>query len=221
MKLDLHCHTTYSPDGTTRIEELLLHARKLGFGGLAVTDHNEIEGALKAFGLAKDYGLVVVRGIEISSHDGHILAYGISEPVPRDLGCAETLERIESLGGIGVAAHPYRWYTGLKKRVIMSNRFAAYEARNGRSLSSTNGKVERMASKMGKGITGGSDCHHLKEFGSAHTVFEGNLEHEEQLIEAISKKGTRVGGKGRAFSESIRYVSFCLKEWMGRGMKRI
>jgi predicted metal-dependent phosphoesterase TrpH len=221
MKLDLHCHSSHSPDGKVKVEEFLLHAKKAGFGGLAITDHNEIEGSLKAFKIAKEYGLIAVRGVEISSHDGHMLAYGISEPVPRGLGCAETLERIESLGGIGIAAHPYRWYTGLKKRVIVPNKFAAYEARNGRSLTSTNNKVERLAAKMGKGITAGSDCHDLTEFGSAHTVFEDNIENEDELIAAIIKRRTRLGGHGRPLSSSIRYASFCLKEWMGRGMKRI
>lgn len=221
MRLDLHCHTSYSPDGTTGIEELLLHAKKTGFAGLAVTDHNEIRGSVKAFGMAKDFGLVVVRGIEISSDDGHILAYGVSEPVERRLSCAETLERIESLGGIGVAAHPYRWYTGLKKRKILSNNFTAYEARNGRSLTSTNNKVERLAAKMEKGITAGSDCHDLTEFGSAHAIFDENLETEDELIEAMIKRRTRMGGQGRPLSASLRYASFCIKEWMGRGMKRI
>jgi hypothetical protein len=74
---------------------------------------------------------------------------------------------------------------------------------------------------MRKGATGGSDCHDLTEFGTAHTVFEDNLEKEEDLVEAIIKRNSRAGGHGRPLSASIRYASFCLKEWMGRGMKRI
>ncbi|MCK5548823.1 MAG: histidinol-phosphatase, partial [Thermoplasmata archaeon] len=149
------------------------------------------------------------------------LAYGIVEKVPRGLSASETLERIQKLGGIGVAAHPYRWYTGLSKRTILSSKFSAFEARNARSLTSTNNKIERLASRRGIGITGGSDSHDLTELGRAVTVSDENLESEDDLIEAILKRRTKVAGQGRPMSSSIRYARMCIGGWLTRGMKRI
>jgi predicted metal-dependent phosphoesterase TrpH len=221
MKFDMHCHSSYSPDGHVDVKDILLNAKKNGFNGVAITDHNEIKGSLKAYEMADDIGVAVVRGMEVSSEDGHILAYGISDPVARDLSASETVDKIKKLGGTAVAAHPFRWYTGLNKRTILKNDFTGFEAFNSRSLTSTNKKVERLASKHGKAVTGGSDCHRLDEFGGAFTIYEENLETEDDFLEAIAKRNTKVGGNGRPMSASIKYASLCLKEWFGRGMRKI
>jgi len=221
MKIDMHCHSSYSADGNLSVEALLSHAKKIGLDGIAIMDHNEIKGSLKACKIARELNLVAVRGTEISSRDGHILAYGISETVPKGLSSSETLEHVERLGGLAVAAHPFRWYTGVKKKVLLSNKFSAFEARNGRSLSMTNKSVERLASQRGLGITGGSDAHKLAEVGRAITIFNESYEKEEDLIEAVIRKKTRVDGTGRPLISSIRYAAKCVGGWFKRGMKRI
>ncbi|HYZ18141.1 MAG TPA: DNA polymerase/3'-5' exonuclease PolX [Gaiellaceae bacterium] len=40
LRGDLHAHTTWSSDGKNTIEEMALHARKLGHSYLAITDHS-------------------------------------------------------------------------------------------------------------------------------------------------------------------------------------
>lgn len=221
MKLDMHCHSSYSPDSDFSVEDVLAHAKRIGLDGVVVTDHNQIKGSLKAYEKAKDMNLVVIRGTEISSCDGHILAYGISETVPRGLSASETLEHIGKLGGVAVAAHPFRWYTGLKKRTILSNKFSVFEANNGRSLNSTNTKVERLANRIGKGVTGGSDAHGPSELGSATTIFNEHIDKEDDILAAILKRRTKVNGDGRSMRASIRYARKCVTEWFGRGMRRI
>ena len=110
MKIDLHIHSIYSSDGTLEIKEILKLARKIGLDAIAITDHNEIKGALKA----KKMNIIpVIRGIEISSKEGHILAYGVDCKIPRDLSVEETIDRIRDCSGIAVAAHPYRYWSGL------------------------------------------------------------------------------------------------------------
>ena len=221
MKLDLHCHSSHSADCKLSVKEILKHAKKIGFEGIAITDHNEINGTLEAYELAKDIGILVVRGIEITSRDGHILGYGTTEKVPRGLSATETLQHIQDLGGLCVAAHPLRWYTGLKKKTLKLTDFPAIEACNGRSLNSTNKKVERIASRMNKGITGGSDAHFISEIGSGFTIIDDPCEREEDVLEAIFKHKTKVGGNGRSLKMSIRYARKCVGEWFGRGMRRI
>ncbi|MBW3022686.1 PHP domain-containing protein [Candidatus Woesearchaeota archaeon] len=68
--VDMHCHTHHS-DGAL-LKEILEKAKKNGIG-LAITDHNEIEGALEA--LRQDE-VPIIPGIEINCMDGpHILCY--------------------------------------------------------------------------------------------------------------------------------------------------
>src|SRR5512137_1739977 len=113
MKLDLHIHSTYSRDGTALPKEIVSRCKALGLDGLAITDHNAIRGSLEAVELAKMEGLFVVRGVEVSTADGHVLAYGVSELVPKGLSIQDTIDRIHSAGGIAVAAHPVRFPSGI------------------------------------------------------------------------------------------------------------
>ena len=76
--VDMHFHTRYS-DTYTRVSSILKRAERLGIG-VAITDHNEIEGALKARKLAGD--LLVVVGEEIKTRQGEILAYSVKKRIP-------------------------------------------------------------------------------------------------------------------------------------------
>ena len=55
-RADLHLHTIYSYDGTTSVPAVLSRAKQLGLDVIAITDHDEIEGALKAMEIAPNYG---------------------------------------------------------------------------------------------------------------------------------------------------------------------
>ncbi|MEM4337129.1 MAG: PHP domain-containing protein [Candidatus Woesearchaeota archaeon] len=68
--VDMHCHTHYS-DGIS-LKKIIKRAKKIGIG-LAITDHNEIGGALEA---AKQKDIFIIPGIEINCIDGpHLLCY--------------------------------------------------------------------------------------------------------------------------------------------------
>src|SRR2546423_15344972 len=84
----------------------------MGLDGIAISDHNAVGGVLAAE-MAAGPDFLVIPAVEISTKSGHVLAYGVREAVPRDLGVAETVERIVALGGVAVAAHPYRFWSGL------------------------------------------------------------------------------------------------------------
>ena len=48
IHVDLHMHTDHSPDCATPVDTLLDTATRVGLGAIAITDHNEISGALEA-----------------------------------------------------------------------------------------------------------------------------------------------------------------------------
>ena len=54
IEVDLHMHTDHSPDCATPVEVLLETARDRGLGAIAITDHNEVSGALEARRLAEE-----------------------------------------------------------------------------------------------------------------------------------------------------------------------
>ena len=120
-----------------------------------------------------------------------------------------------------MGAHPFRWQTGLSLESITGNRFAALEARNGHSLSSTNDKIERMARDKGLGMTGGSDSHSLRTIGKAYAVFDSGCESEDDFLEAIQKRRNAVGGGGRSAISSVGFAASCVWDWLKRGMKKI
>lgn len=104
---DLHIHTAYSVDGTATPQAVLKHAaHHTDLDVVAITDHDEIRGALEARELAGQYAIEVVPGVEITSRDGHILALWVERNIPAGLSAEETIGRIGEQGGLAIAAHP-------------------------------------------------------------------------------------------------------------------
>jgi len=42
--IDLHCHSFYSGDGVSSLEDMIASARRKGLHGFALTDHNTCDG---------------------------------------------------------------------------------------------------------------------------------------------------------------------------------
>ena len=81
IKVDLHVHTTYSKDSLITPKDLVYYAKKRGLNAVAVTDHNELEGAYK---IAKETDFLIIPGMEVSSSDGHIVALNVKNSFPED-----------------------------------------------------------------------------------------------------------------------------------------
>ena len=65
IKLDLHVHSQYSEDATGSPKEIIKSLKKKGIHGVAFTDHNTVDGGLKALKIApKDF--IVISGININ-----------------------------------------------------------------------------------------------------------------------------------------------------------
>ncbi len=221
MKIDLHIHTKYSTDGREEIGDIVRYAKKIGLGGIAITDHTSIRGWREAISAGKALGLIVIRGEEVSSSEGHILALGISSFIEKGLSPRETLEKIREDGGVAVAAHPYRMSNGVGERVVRDVDFDAIEGMNARSPHFINRRGIRLAKDVGKPITGGSDSHLLVEVGRAYTVFPENTESAEDVIDAIIGGKVGFGGKSLGKAEFLEQGFRKGIRWVGRGFRRI
>jgi predicted metal-dependent phosphoesterase TrpH len=182
---DLHIHTTWSVDGTCSVAEVLQQAA--GFTSLtmvAITDHDEIRGALEAMELAPNYGIDVVPGMEITTAEGHLLALYIDSPVPSHRPLMETLLRVGEQGGICIAAHPMALgLSSLNARSILAalddpdaaRVLVGIESFNaGIVIKRSNRKAHQLASRLHLAQVGGSDAHVSWMIGSGATWFPGS-----------------------------------------------
>jgi predicted metal-dependent phosphoesterase TrpH len=220
MHLDLHNHTQYSPDSRVLPAHLVARAKAMGLSGVAITDHNAV-GGVPAAEAAAGPDFLVIPALEVSTKSGHVLAYGVREVVPRDLTVPETVERIVALGGVAVAAHPYRFWSGLGEAVVVGAPFAAYETCNARTLREGNVRAQALARERGVGQTGGSDSHFLDEVAQAVTAIDTGLLRVDDVIQILGAGKTSARGRDRGASATVRYVTKAVGEWIVRGMRRI
>lgn len=189
MKYDLHVHTHFSKCSNMVPRELLKIAKQRGLNGLAITDHNTIQGGLAAQKVNPYPDLKVIVGAEIKTPHGEILGYYLNEEIKsRDF--FEVIDEIHDQGGIAVAAHPTVIFRN-KLRIPcleLNKRIDGFEVFNSRCLFFELNKAYKIAEKFKFGMTGGSDAHFYFEIGRGFTDFEGSLRN------AIRDKKTRVGG---------------------------
>src|SRR5262249_59669810 len=115
-RADLHVHTIWS-DGAQR-PEAIVEAARGRVDVVAITDRDEIRGALRARDFAREHpelGVDVVVGEEVSTLNGHLLGLFLEECVPPGLTALETIGKIHAQGGLAVAAHPFHPLRGVSR----------------------------------------------------------------------------------------------------------
>jgi glycosyltransferase involved in cell wall biosynthesis len=192
IDVDLHMHTDHSGDCATPVEVLLATARDQGLGAIAVTDHNEISGALDAAAKADAYGVKVIVGEEVkTAAQGEVIGLFLDERIPRGLTLAETVAEIRRQGGLVYVPHPfdrmhavpdYEHLLGIVEDVD------AIEVYNPRvAIGSFNEEAARFAAKYRIPAGAGSDAHVSQGLGSVRIRmrdFDGPEEFLESLREA-------------------------------------
>ena len=213
-RADLHLHTTFS-DGTATPEETLnFLVARTPFRVVAVTDHDTIDGALRARRYAEEHpevfaGVHVIVGEEVSAREGHVIGLFLQEWIPPGLSAAKTVEEIHRQGGLAIAAHPYtnlmRWnnLVGVGD-LIRSLPFDAIEVRNANFTEfRANRKAERHAGD--KARLGSSDGHFLESVGRCFTRFPGAT--AEDLRRAILLRQTVAEGSCYGLRTLARFVA--------------
>jgi predicted metal-dependent phosphoesterase TrpH len=202
-KADLHIHTRVS-DGLATVERLLEYVEhETDLDVIAVTDHEDADGGLRAREVAarRGYRFEIVAGAEVTTRQGHLLALFIEE-CPRSFRSVEaTLEAIHRQGGLAVVPHPNSWLTrSISRRTVdrvqgraeAGIRFDAVETANpspaGRQARKS---AEALAAAWSLPAAGGSDAHHLPCVGRGWTEFEGKG--AEGLRAALTAGTTRAG----------------------------
>ncbi len=201
--IDLHAHTVCS-DGLMTVRELLLTAKKQGLSGIAITDHDTIGCVKKALSLAREIGIIVVPGIEVSTREAHLLLYGILDELPERYrskpSILEVLDYARENNYFSSIAHPFgrifKPYPVVYLREALS-KADGVEVINGRTPPKSNEKAIRLALNYNKIPTAGSDAHIPEEIGSAKILLREPVEDYIQIIEQLYRKSHLVyGGRG-------------------------
>lgn len=166
-RVDLHNHTIYSKDCLTPTAALIERARAAGLDRIAITEHNRLDGALRAKELAPDF---VIVGEEIKTTHGEIIAWFVTEEVPRGLSPQETIARLRAQGAVIGIPHPLDSVRGSAMGLVnvleIIEAVDALEVLNARCVRpGDNDAARALAQKFGKLQTAGSDAHTLFEVG--------------------------------------------------------
>jgi predicted metal-dependent phosphoesterase TrpH len=166
---DLHMHTSASHDCATDPEALVDHCIAQGLGAIAVTDHNEISGALEAAAL--DRPITVIVGEEVKTSQGEVIGLFLNERIERGMTMAETIAEIQRQGGLVLMPHPFdRLHTIPDPATLLRHldEIDVFEVYNSRLLfDSFNDDALRFASKYNLVQSAGSDAHVLQGIGTA------------------------------------------------------
>ncbi|MBL0714964.1 MAG: PHP domain-containing protein [Desulfosarcina sp.] len=215
--VDMHFHSLHS-DGHDAVAEIAAQARALGIG-IAITDHNEIRGAME---LAGHTEILTIPGIEITSAEGsHLLVYFYSH---RDLEhfylravlpfmgadvMSSTSREMEALieaarqyPALVILPHPYSTaYTGVHNSYFTDTRLQniydmvdGIEVINAENMNKWNLKSTVLGFNLAKGVTGGSDGHRLMQMGKSVTLADC-APVRGAFLDALKAGMTKVVGK--------------------------
>ena len=193
IHVDLHMHTDHSPDCATPVEVLLATARDRGLGAIAITDHNEISGALAAREVAEEMGgIKVIVAEEVkTAGQGEVIGLFLEEKIARGMTMENTIAEIRRQGGLVYVPHPFDRlhsvpdYEHLLEIVEEIDILEVFNPRV--ALTAFNEEAERFAAKYRIVPGAGSDSHVAQGLGSVMIRihdFDGPQEFLEAMRDA-------------------------------------
>lgn len=193
-KIDLHTHSTASPDGgISRAQyKQLMHDGTVDY--MAVTDHNQIKFAQL---LHQEFGNRIIVGEEIMTTVGEIIGLYLEACIPAGLSPLETVKRIKEQGGIVYIPHPFETVRkGLHPEVLeeLVDYIDVIEVYNGRAwLQQRSAQTVVWARLNNKIGAASSDAHGIKGVGRTYTLI--GAEPSTTTLLSLLDNGTPHAGK--------------------------
>ncbi|HET6998611.1 MAG TPA: PHP domain-containing protein [Solirubrobacterales bacterium] len=198
IEVDLHMHTDHSTDCATPVDVLLQTARDRGLGAIAITDHNEVSGALEARKIAAemdDIKVIVAEEVK-TAEQGEVIGLFLEEKIPKGLTMAETIAEIRNQGGLVYVPHPFDRFHSVpdyEHLLDIVEEIDILEVFNPRvAVTAFNEEAERFARKYRIVPGAGSDSHVAQGLGSVRVRihdFDGPAEFLEAMRDAdITRK---------------------------------
>ncbi len=187
IDVDLHMHTDHSYDCATPVEVLLAEARARGLGAIAITDHNEISGALAARAQANGVKVIVAEEVK-TAEEGEVIGLFIEEKIPRGGTLRETIAEIKRQGGLVYVPHPFDRLHSVpdyKHLLPVLDEVDAIEVFNPRvAITEFNEEAARFAAKYRIPAGAGSDAHVPQGLGSVRIRMR-DFDSPEEFLESL------------------------------------
>lgn len=204
MIIDLHVHTTRGASCSSLAPlELAAEAKRMGLEVVCVTEHDRTWERTERDRFSAEHGLVLLRGMEVTTDLGHVIAFGLDSYVA-GINKARELRRVaDGVGGYLVAVHPFRYAFVQNGAKVNGERWKqpptleeaaetpllglvdAIESLNGGCTDEENAFALQVAKLMGKPTTGGSDAHSHNGLCCYTTAFETAIGSEQEFLREL------------------------------------
>ncbi len=224
LSIDMHVHSKHSHDSKVQVRDILNRAKELNIG-IAITDHNAIEGSLEA---GKQNEVLVIPGIEVTTSEfKDILIYFENFNELKDfynnhvkpfiklkkrtsytkIKMIDLLKSLKEYKCIISIAHPFTVVPKRSFYFVQQHKYFSYidaiEVMTRAQTKKSDLACYGFALNNNKMITAGSDAHTLKNIGKIVSKFNGKPT-LKNIFSAIRNKKNSVIGKDKYFRESIK-----------------
>ena len=215
MRIDFHVHTTRG-SSDSNLDPLLMidKAQAIGLEGICITEHDSAWTDPEIEAYARESGVTLFLGIEVTTEWGHVGAFGLDRYVGGIYKVKELRRIIDEVDGFLIANHPFRYKldprfqfihkttpidqadpaSGSKALEVLEY-VDAIEVVNGACSEEENRYAQAVAEHVGCKRIGGSDSHSASSIGCAVTIFERPLSTTRELIDEL-KAGRYSTGQG-------------------------
>ncbi|HYO44327.1 MAG TPA: PHP domain-containing protein [Candidatus Limnocylindrales bacterium] len=222
--VDLHCHTSASFDSLADPLKVVRAARARGITHLAITDHDRIDGALRARDAALP-GITVIVGEEVKTAGGDLICLFLEEAIPPGLSPAETIARARAQGALVGIPHPFDRYRGsvgkaedeIRALVGLVDWVEAFNARV--VMRDGNERAAELARTAGIPGVAVSDAHSTLEVGVAATRLVGDPSTPAGLLAALATARI-VPGRASYYVRAITPIAKLVQRARGNGRIR-
>ena len=196
--LDLHTHSIKSDDGRAKVGNYCqwIRSKEVPIDGFVLTEHRQHDFESDYSALAKQHGLVILKGSEVETEYGHVLVFGVTEVLTRqfdfsriDLPLSMVIEVCEAHGAVPVPCHPGRPRVGMFSHTLELGIPAGVrivEIYNGGSRDDEDQIAINNADQLGYRGIGGSDSHIVSHIGRCATKFSVDIASMDDLVDALN-----------------------------------
>ncbi len=226
--VDMHVHTVRgAADSSLTPNQLIAEARRIALSGVNISEHDRLWDPHDLDEFRHRSGLFVSRGMEVSTDLGHCIVIGLDRYVPGIRRATELRKAVDEAGGFMIVAHPFRHFFDpvhfrrdgrppfnmtpeeAAERMPIFRLVDEIEVANGGCTPRENQFALRVTRVLGKRGIGASDCHSTQGVGYFTTVFEAELESQEQML-ALLKAGGYYAAQGLPSGDLRPYVEQAL-----------
>ena len=211
IEVDLHMHTDHSGDCATPVDVLLQTARDRGLGAIAITDHNEVSGALEARKIAEgmdDIKVIVAEEVK-TAEQGEVIGLFLEEKIPKGLTMAETIAEIRRQGGLVYVPHPFDRFHSVpdyEHLLDMVEEIDLLEVFNPRvAVTSFNEEAVRFARKYRIVPAAGSDSHVAQGLGSVRQRIH-DFDGPAEFLEAMRGADITRKHKNLVYVQTLKFL---------------